>query len=90
MRGGGNFDGPRISAYLEAGNSDALYARLRRDGITHVAVFAMPPPTAVETKVEERETILSTGAGRTLSQMLDRYTLSVVQRGDATLFALKR
>ncbi|PYQ52335.1 MAG: hypothetical protein DMF59_04940 [Acidobacteria bacterium] len=90
VRGGGNFDGPRISAYLEAGNSDALYARLRRDGITHVAVFAIPPPTAVETKVEERETILSTGAGRTLSQMLDRYTLSVTQRGAATLFTLKR
>src|SRR5207253_3900223 len=60
VRGGGNFDGPRISAYLDAGNSDALYARLRRDGITHVAGFATPPPTAVETKVEERETILST------------------------------
>ncbi|HYS54552.1 MAG TPA: hypothetical protein VER58_12410 [Thermoanaerobaculia bacterium] len=89
VRGGGNFDGQRISAYLDAGNSDALYARLRRDGITHIAVFATPPPTAVETKVEERQTILSTGAGRTLAQTLDRHTLSVTQRGNATLFALK-
>ena len=89
VRGGGNFDGPRISAYLDAGTPDALYARLRRDGITHVAVVATPPPTSVETKVEERETILSTGAGRTLAQMLDRHTLSVTQRGNATLFALR-
>jgi hypothetical protein len=89
VRGGGNFDGPRVSAYLDAGSSDALYARLRRDGITHVAIVATPPPTEVASKVEERDTQLSPGAQRTLSQTLDRYARSVTQRGTATLFALR-
>jgi len=44
VRGCGNFDGPRMSRYLEAPTPEALYGRLRADGITHVAVFAPPPP----------------------------------------------
>jgi hypothetical protein len=62
---------------------------LRHDGITHVAVIASPATTEVATKLEERETALSTRAQRTLSQMLDRYAGSVMQRGNATLFALR-
>ena len=89
VRGGGNFDGPRVSAYLDAGSVDALGARLRRDGIMHVAVIAAPIPTSDVKKAEERETELSDGAKRTLAQMLDRYGQSVVQRGNATLFTLK-
>jgi hypothetical protein len=89
VRGGGNFDGPRVSRYLEAGSSDALFARLKHDGITHVAVIAAPPPTVVGKKLEERETSLSQAAQRTLSQMLDRYAASVTARQNATLFALR-
>jgi hypothetical protein len=89
VRGGGNFDGPRVSAYLDAGNADALRARLRRDGITHVAVIAAPIPTENASKFEERETALSDAARRTLSQTLDRYAATVVQRGNATLFTLR-
>jgi len=89
VRGGGNFDGPRVSAYLEAGSVDALYARLRNDGITHIAVIAAPPPTTDAKKIEERDTTLSDGAKRTLAQMLDRYAANVTQRGNATLFALR-
>ena len=77
-----------MSRYLEAGSSDALFARLKHDGITHVAVIAAPPPTAVDKKLEERETSLSPAAQRTLSQMLDRYAASVTPRQNATLFAL--
>ena len=89
VRGGGNFDGPRVSRYLEAGSADALFARLKHDGITHVAVIAAPPPTAVGKKLEERETSLSQAAQRTLAQMLDRYASSVTARQNATLFALR-
>ena len=46
VRGGGNFDGPRVSHYLEMPTPEALYARLKNDGITHVAVVA---PTAATT-----------------------------------------
>lgn len=89
IRGGGNFDGPRVSAYLDAGSVEALADRLKRDGITHVAVIAAPVPTFDAKKAEERETALSARAKRTLAQMLDRDASSVVQRGNATLFTLR-
>jgi len=89
VRGGGNFDGPRVSAYLEQPTPDALYAKLRRDGITHVAVVSLPAPTTVVKKVEERETALSPAAQRMLAQTLDHYAASVTSRGAATLFTLR-
>ena len=39
VRGGGNFDGPRMAAYLDAESPAQLRERFLRDGITHVAVF---------------------------------------------------
>jgi len=90
VRGGGNFDGPRMSRYLEAPTPEALYNRLREDGITHVAVFApAPPATSDEKKIEERETALSPGAQRTLALMLDHFAASVTARERATLFTLR-
>lgn len=89
VRGGGNFDGPRVSQYLDAGSADALYARLKHDGITHVAVVAAQLPTLETKKIEERSTMLSPAAQRTLAETLNRYAASVTQRGKATLFALK-
>ncbi len=38
-RGGGNFDGPRVAAYLDEESPARLREKLRRDGITHVAIF---------------------------------------------------
>jgi hypothetical protein len=90
VRGGGNFDGPRVSRYLETSSSDALYARLKRDGITHVAVVAPPPATtAVPQKVAERETALTPEAQRILAQTLDRFASNVASRAGATVFALR-
>jgi hypothetical protein len=89
VRGGGNFDSPRISAYLEASSPEALRERLRRDGITHVAVVALPVPTQVDSKAEERQTRLSATAQRTLSMMLDRDAANVSSRDGVTLFTLR-
>jgi hypothetical protein len=89
VRGGGNFDGPRVSAYLEQPTPDALYAKLKGDGITHVAVVSLPIPTTVDKKVEERETELSPTAQRMMSQTLDHYASNVVSRGNATVFTLR-
>lgn len=89
VRGGGNFDGPRLSAYLDQPTPDALYAKMKAGGITHVAVVSLPPLTAVETKIEERETALSPPAKRMMSQTLDRYAAGVVSRGAATVFTLR-
>jgi len=90
VRGGGNFDGPRVSRYLEMTTSDALYARLKRDGITHVAVVAPPPSTtAVPQKLAERETALTSEAQRILAQTLDRFASNVTERAGATVFTLR-
>ena len=89
VRGGGNFDGPRMTRYLGAGTPEALYARLRADGITHVAIFTARPPTADEKKLEERQTPLSPAVQRGVAEMLNRYAASVTRQGEATLFALK-
>ena len=89
VRGGGNFDGPRVSAYLSEPTPDALYAKIRREGITHVAVVAAAPSTTVPQKIDERQTDLSPIARRTLSGMLDQYAAAVESRGNATLFTLR-
>lgn len=89
VRGGGNFDSPRLSAYLAASSPEALRERLRHDGITHVAVVALPVPTRVESKAEERQTRLSAEAQRTLSMMLDREAANVASHEGVTLFTLR-
>ena len=83
VRGGGNFDGPRVSSYLDTPTPEALRVRLNADGITHIAIFS-----AVQ-KREERQTLLTPAAQRSLAQLLDRYAASVNARGDVALFALR-
>ena len=87
--GGGNFDGERVSAYLDAPTPEALRARLANDGVDHIAVFTTPPPTTDAKKQEERQTRLTPAAQKTLAELLDRYTSDVTSRGDVTLFTLK-
>ena len=89
VRGGGNFDGPRMSAYLSAPVPEALYAQLRRDGMTHVAVISAPPPTKDKKKLEEREIVLSRDAQRMLAQTLDHYTATVTPGPNTVLFTLR-
>ena len=90
VRGGGNFDGPRVSRYLEAPTAEALYARLKHDGITHVAVVAPAAATTTSPqKLSERAGSLTPEAQRTLAQTLDHYASSVTSRGAATVFTLR-
>ena len=84
VRGGGNFDGPRISRYLDVPAPEALRVRLAQDGITHVAIVANPQ------RREERQTILTPAAQRSLAELLtDRFTTNVTSRGNVTLFTLR-
>jgi hypothetical protein len=89
IRGGGNFDGPRVSHYLELPTPEALRERLRVDGITHVAIVTPAITTTVDEKREERQTTLSPAAQRILALTLDRYASNMTSRGNATLFALR-
>jgi len=84
VRGGGNFDGPRMSRYLDVPTPEALRARLADDGITHVAIVSSAQ------KREERQTILTPAAQRCLAQLLtDRFTTNVTSQSDVTLFTLR-
>jgi len=89
VRGGGNFDGPRLSHYLDVPTPEALRARFRADGITHVALITVPIPSNVPGKVEERQVVLTPTSQRMLAITLDRYAAGVTSRSDATLFTLR-
>lgn len=89
VRGGGNFDGPRVSDYLNVPTPEALRDRLRRAGITHVAIVSLPISTKVEQKRDERQTMLTPEAQRMLATTLDRYAANVSSGGSAALFTLR-
>jgi hypothetical protein len=78
VRGGAAADAPRITRYLGVPTPEALRERLRRDGITHVAVVTSESPIALEA-----------GGQKMLAQTLDRYAATVTTRGHATLFTLR-
>jgi hypothetical protein len=56
VRGGGNFDGPRVNGYLEAPD---LRQKLQEEGITHLAFFFPREVSGDRRKTEERATRLS-------------------------------
>ncbi len=90
VRGGGNFDHPRIAAYL-GGSSDAIRTRLVRDGVSHVAVYPRRilrrgPVTA---KAEERMTALDDVTVRNLQEMLAARAEIIGSSETAILYALK-
>ena len=89
VRGAGNFDGQRMSRYLEPRGAESLSARLKSDGITHVAIFASAVPTRDAKKRQERETSLTPAAQKNLADVLDRETKHVRQLGNAVVFTLK-
>lgn len=74
-RGGGNFDGPRVAAYLDAASAAQLRERFRRDGITHVAIFktllqVSEQPAREGYKIESR-TVLTPRLVALLHETLD-------------------
>jgi hypothetical protein len=86
VRGGGNFDGRRMTAYLA---SPTLLEQLRRDGFTHVAVVNAPPPETGDIKETERGTNLSTWARENLRRTLNDHATPVAAGSAGTVFALR-
>ncbi|HEX7829430.1 MAG TPA: hypothetical protein VF787_07220 [Thermoanaerobaculia bacterium] len=78
VRGGADSDAKRISNYLDLPAAEAVRERLRRDGITHVAILA-----------NEKHPPLEASAQKMLAQTLDHYAASVTTRGNATLFTIR-
>jgi hypothetical protein len=88
VRGGGNFDGPRVSAYLERGTPAELRERLRGDGITHVAIFDRGLMLRDELR-RERATNLSPAAIANLRALVNEFATPVREDGNRHLFALR-
>jgi len=88
VRGGANFDGPRISAYLAEGTPDDLRRRLKDDGITHVAVVrsGLEPAKASH---REREVRLSPAAARNLTAVLRHSARSIASRPEVGVWELR-
>lgn len=92
VRGGGNFDGPRIAGYLSEPEPDALSRKLRRDSLTHLALardgvrVGLPSP---DRKLQEKETVLSAEEVRRLADFLSRFAVEEATRGTTTIYRLK-
>jgi len=91
VRGGGNFDGPRVAAYLDAESPDALAARVRGDGFTHVAVHRRhlavgdAPSSSL---AAERITTLTPAQAQRLTAFLDTHTVAVDSGEDTAVYRL--
>jgi hypothetical protein len=88
VRGGGNFDGPRMNAYLESGDAGALAARLREERFTHVAIFDRGL-LANDALHRERATRLSPAAVANLSGVVNGFATAVAEEGNRHLFKLR-
>lgn len=92
VRGGGNFDGPRIARYLSEGDPAALSRKLRRDSFTHLALardgvrIGLPSP---DRKLQEKETVLSGEEVRQLGEFLSRFAVEDATNGTTTIYRLK-
>ncbi len=88
VRGGGNFDGPRMSAYLEKGSPAELRERVRRDGFTHIAIFDRGLMIRDELH-RERATNLSPAAIANLRAVVNQFASPVREEGNRHLFVLR-
>lgn len=88
VRGGGNFDGPRVAAYLAAGTPEDLRRRLAGDGITHIALFSSGLGTAPEA-FRERSTALPPQARRNLSVVMRTAGTPLLISRETVLYRLR-
>ncbi|MGH9456773.1 MAG: hypothetical protein ACRD2J_03935 [Thermoanaerobaculia bacterium] len=87
VRGGGNFDGPRIASLLR---TSELRQRLADEEITHLAVFRrgiVGPSATLDPKGEERATRLDEGAAAELENLIAG-ARAIGSTENATLYAL--
>ncbi len=88
VRGGGNFDGPRIANLIR---DPRLLERLRDEGFTHVAIIRgglSGEDAQLDPKAEERTTRLDSVAAGALDSLLRSHGRLVGAVGDAALYQL--
>lgn len=88
VRGGGNFDGPRIARLLD-GDAPAVSARLRAMGLTHIVIFPEGlRGDAADIKHRERETSLTSAEDAALRDVLGASSL-VASSPRVAVYSLK-
>ena len=93
VRGGGNFDGRRVAAYLEARSADSLREKLVGDGFTHLLIY--PQGLRSESKGGdespkeiERQTTLPLETLRALNELTASAEL-VSEESGALIYAIR-
>lgn len=88
VRGGGNFDGPRVARMFD-GDAATVQQRLRSDAITHLVVFPGGlRPSAAGVKSVERGTSLTPAQDSTLQELLGTAT-PVASNPRVAVYALR-
>jgi len=91
VRGGGNFDSNRLSAYLRV-SPDELRGRLHRDGITHVAVVGdglRVGAAATSKRDQERLTTLDPQAAISLRELLQRHARELASTANTAIYQIR-
>jgi hypothetical protein len=80
VRGGGNFDGARVSLFVGRGSPADFRQRLRAAGISHIAVFSEGVREQSESHLE-RQTLMSQTAVNNLREVLKTSKMLGAARG---------
>jgi hypothetical protein len=92
VRGGGDFDGARMARYLSVPDAEALRARLRNEGFTHLAVFrpTLVTPERASTGLRaELETVLTPEAMNAFQSFLAKHAVLLASEASCELYALR-
>ena len=86
VRGGGDFDGPRVAAFLRAESPDRLRDRLRVESLSHVVVFRNLLVVSDEAPTAETATVLPVRTAVMLHAMLAGYARVAASTAEFELY----
>jgi hypothetical protein len=92
VRSGGNFDGPRVTAFLSAGSPSELAARWRRAGFTHVAYYRknlIVGAGPLAGRRAESKTTLDPTTAALLRDAMNQHTTTIAEAEGVVLLAVR-
>jgi hypothetical protein len=91
VRSGGNFDGPRVAAFLRARSPSELLARWRGAGFTHVAYYRkhlIVGDGPASGRRAEAKTTLDPATASILRDTMNQYTTTIAEAEGVVLLAV--
>jgi hypothetical protein len=92
VRSGGNFDGPRVTAFLSANSPSELAARWRRAGFTHVAYYRknlIVGASPLAGRRAESKTTLDPATAALLRDTMNQHTTTLAEAEGVVLLAVR-